>query len=109
MTLLVILLSLLTIVTGQLLLKLALNRHGERTGRPVAWIFTASIFSMAISFFLSLGLLQKLELSYLFPFQGLNVIITVAGSVLFLKEKLSPTLIAGVILITAGVILVSAS
>lgn len=109
MTLFLILLSIVTIVAGQLLLKLALNRHGEGTGRPVAWIFTASIFSMAVSFFLSLGLLQKLELSYLFPFNGLNVIITVAGSVLFLKEKLSPTLVVGVVLITAGVILVSAS
>jgi len=54
-------------------------------------------------------LLQKLDLSYLFPFQGLSVIIIAFSSVVFLKERLSGTLIVGVVLITAGVILVSAS
>lgn len=109
MTFLLILVSLVSFVAGQVLLKMALNRHGDGTGRPVAAIFAASIFSMAVSFFVSLGLLQVLDLSYLFPFQGLNVIITVFSSAVFLKERLSATLIVGVVLITAGVILVSAS
>ena len=106
-----IILSLLTFVGGQLLLKVAMNRFaseketGDRTG--AAGHFTASIFSMAVSFFLSLGLLQKLDLSYLFPFQGLSVIIIASASVLFLKERLTFPLIAGTLLITAGVILVS--
>ena len=30
---------------------------------------------MTISFFLTLGLLQRFDLSYLYPFQGLSVII----------------------------------
>jgi len=113
-TIFLILLSLSTFVAGQLLLKMALNRleeagKGDPRRRPVPWIFAASIFTMAISFFLSLGLLQKLDLSYLFPFQGLSVIIIAFSSVVFLKERLSGTLIVGVVLITAGVILVSAS
>jgi drug/metabolite transporter (DMT)-like permease len=109
-----ILLSLLTFVAGQLLLKVALNRlheieKGDPRRRAAPWIFAASIFSMAVSFFLSLGLLQKLDLSYLFPFQGLSVIIIAFSSVFLLKERLTPTLVVGVLLITAGVILVSAS
>ena len=114
MTIFLILVSLLTFVAGQLLLKLALNRQGETPGdgqsrRPFAAIFAASIFSMTVSFFLSLGLLQKLDLSYLVPVQGLSVIILAFSSVVFLKERLSPALVVGVVLITAGVILVSAS
>ena len=112
MTLTLILLSLLTFVAGQLLLKVAINRFDDTekgTGERSAaiGIFVASIFSMAVSFFLSLGLLQKLDLSYLFPFQGLSVIIIASASVVFLKEKLSLPLVLGVLLITSGVILVS--
>ena len=114
MTVFLILLSLLTFVAGQILLKLALNRFNEFSPRDprrkgAVWIFAASIFSMAVAFFLNLGLLRNLELSYLFPFQGLSVIIIAFSSAYFLKERLSLALVAGVILITAGVILVSSS
>ena len=109
MTFFLILVSLVSFVAGQVLLKMALNRHGDGTRRPIAGLFAASIFSMTVSFFISLGLLQVLDLSYLFPFQGFNVIITVVSSAVFLKERLSATLIVGAALITAGVILVSAS
>ena len=114
MTFFLILISLITFVAGQLLLKLALNKFNElERGDPgrqrAAWVFAASIFSMAVSFFVSLGLLQKLDLSYLFPFQGLSVIIVAFSSALILKERLNAILLTGVLLITAGVILVSSS
>ena len=114
MTAFIILLSLITIVAGQLLLKLAMNelakfQRGDPRRRQAAWIFAGSIFSMTISFFLNLGLLQKLDLSYLFPFQDLSVILVAGCSAFFLKERLSGALITGVLLITAGVILVSSS
>ncbi|MEI9897571.1 MAG: EamA family transporter [Chthoniobacter sp.] len=109
-----IFLSLVTIVAGQLLLKLAMNKleefeKGDPRRRQVGWIFAGSILSMTISFFVSLGLLQKLDLSYLFPFQDLSVILIAFCSAFFLKERLSVTLITGILLITAGVILVSSS
>ena len=114
MTLFLIALSLVTFVAGQLLLKVALNRFEETAPgavrpRGAVWIFASSIFSMAISFFLSLGLLQKLDLSYLFPFQGLSIILIAFSSVLFLKERVTPALVIGVLLITAGGILVSST
>ena len=64
-----IILSMLTFAGGQLLLKVALNRFEEagpapdKRRRVAGWIFAASIFSMTISFFVSLGLLQKMDLS----------------------------------------------
>ena len=114
MTAFLIVLSLVTVVAGQLLLKLALNRlneleKGDPKRRQAVWIFAASILSMTISFFVSLGLLQKLDLSYLFPFQDLSMILIAISSAVFLKERLSPTLIIGILLVTGGVILVSSS
>jgi drug/metabolite transporter (DMT)-like permease len=114
MTALLIFFSIAAFVAGQLLLKRAVNQlealpKGDPGRRGAVVIFAASIFCMAITFFVNMGLLQTLELSYLFPFQGLSVIVVAFGSALFLKEKLSVELVAGVILTTAGVILVSAS
>ena len=113
MTAVLIFVWLVTFVAGQLLLKLALNNFaefekGDPRRRGVS-IFAASIASMALSFFLSIGLLQKLDLSYLSPFQGLTVIIIAFSSAYFLKERLSAALITGMLIITAGVILVSSS
>jgi drug/metabolite transporter (DMT)-like permease len=114
MTALLIFVSVATFVAGQLLLKRAVNQleelpSGDPRRRRAVLIFAASIFSMAITFFVNIGLLQKLELSYLFPFQGLSIIVVAFGSALFLKEKLSVELVTGAILVTAGLILVSAS
>ena len=64
---------------------------------------------MTISFFITLGLLQRFDLSYLYPFQGLSIIIISLIAALILKEKLSWRLMIGVLLITAGVVLVSMS
>jgi uncharacterized membrane protein len=64
---------------------------------------------MTISFFLTLGLLQRFDLSYLYPFQGLSVIFIAVTAAIVLKEKLSLRLIAGTVLISAGVVLVSIS
>ena len=72
-----ILTSLVTFVAGQLFLKRAMEASTKRrrvhgnSGLPRL----AGIFLMTISFFLTLGLLQRFDLSYIYPFQGLSVII----------------------------------
>jgi drug/metabolite transporter (DMT)-like permease len=114
MTALLIILSLVTFVAGQLILKVATTKFDEHhSGDPqrkqVLWIFGASIFSMAISFFVNIGLLQKLDLSYLFPFQGISIILVAFCSAFFLKERVSVELVAGVLLVTVGAVLVGAS
>ena len=114
-TLTLIFVALLTLVAGQLLLKWALNDGDDEDesrrmsrGRR-ALVFASGILAMTISFFVNLGLLQKNDLSLVFPFQGLSVIIVTVGASLFLKERLTLPLVLGALLITVGVMLVAAS
>jgi drug/metabolite transporter (DMT)-like permease len=113
LTLLLIATSLLCFVAGQLLLKASLD--DDSTPEVRGWstrrigLFAAGIFGMTVSFFLNLGLLQRLDLSFLFPFQGLSVIIVTLGACAFLKERLTWPLLVGALLVTAGVVCVSAS
>ena len=114
LTLFLILLALGTLVAGQLLLKWALS-DDETPGTPPptfrrrAWVFAGGIGGMTVSFFVNLGLLQQHDLSFVFPFQGLSVIIVIGCARVFLKERLTLPLIVGALLITVGVMLVSAS
>ena len=106
-----ILTSLVTFVAGQLFLKRAMESTAQTDGTRARFVrlLGSGIFLMTISFFLTLGLLQHLDLSYLYPFQGLSVIIISVMAALVLKEKLTLRLALGALLITAGVILVSMS
>jgi drug/metabolite transporter (DMT)-like permease len=104
-----ILCALLAFVTGQLLFKHAMETSHRGFDRHFAKFFVPGVASMTISFFLTMGLLQRFDLSYVYPFQGLSVIIiSVLGGVI-LKEKLSFQLIIGALLISIGIVLVSLS
>ena len=119
LTLTLIFVALLTLVAGQLLLKWALNEgesddestagRGQMPAPQRALIFAGGIGAMTVSFFVNLGLLQKNDLSLVFPFQGLSVIIVTVGASLFLKERLTLPLVGGALLITVGVMLVAGS
>jgi len=105
-----ILCSLLTFVAGQILFKHAMEKsHQTGFGGQFARFFFPGIASMTVSFFLTLGLLQRFDLSYVYPFQGLSVIIVSLMGGVLLKEKLSVQLIIGALLISIGVALVSFS
>jgi len=111
LSLVLILLALLTFVGGQLILKRAMEStvaHGLRQTRFIS-LLGCGIFLMTISFFLTLGLLQRFDLSYLYPFQGLSVIIISLMAAFLFKEKLTPQLTIGALLISAGLVLVSFS
>jgi uncharacterized membrane protein len=102
--------SLITFVAGQLFFKRAME--GSRSagfGKQFATFFVPGILSMTISFFLTLGLLQRFDLSYIYPFQGLSVIIVSVTAAVLLKEKLTLQLTIGALLISLGVVLVSLS
>ena len=106
-----IVVSLVSFVAAQLILKRAMvatTTTGFRNAQFV-WKVTAGIFLMAISFFLTLGLLQRFDLSYLYPFQGLSVIFITLTAAVVLKEKLNVRLTIGALLISAGIVLVSMS
>lgn len=115
LTLTLIFVALLTLVAGQLLLKWALDDGDDEdetrrmpSGRR-ALVFVSGILAMTVSFFVNLGLLQKNDLSLVFPFQGLSVIIVTVGASVFLEERLTLPLVAGALLITVGVMLVAGS
>jgi uncharacterized membrane protein len=105
-----IVVSLVSFVAAQLILKRAMETTTSnfRTAQFVSKV-TGGVILMTISFFLTLGLLQRFDLSYLYPFQGLSVIFITLMAAVVLKEKLSVRLTIGALLISAGIVLVSLS
>jgi drug/metabolite transporter (DMT)-like permease len=109
-TLTIVLIALLAAVAGQVLLKKAMeSSHGPSgfRSRAVAIPFATGILLMTMQFFLNLGLLQRYDLSFIYPFQGLSVIIITFVAAVTLREKLNLQLILGSVLISVGVVLVS--
>lgn len=106
-----ILFALVTFVAGQIFLKHAMESTSQTEFQKssVAAQLGTGILLMTISFFITLGLLQRFDLSYLYPFQGLSIVMITLIAALVLKEKLTWRLTIGVLLITAGVALVSMS
>jgi uncharacterized membrane protein len=106
-----IVVSLLSFVAAQLILKRAMEfskTNGLRNSRFVS-LAAIGVALMTVSFFLTLGLLQRFDLSYLYPFQGLSVIFITLTAAIVLKEKVSARLTIGTLLISAGIVLVSMS
>ena len=106
-----IVVSLVSFVAAQLILKRAMETTtstGFRNAQFVSKV-TSVVILMTISFFLTLGLLQRFDLSYLYPFQGLSVIFITLMAAVVLKEKLNLRLTIGALLISAGIVLVSLS
>jgi uncharacterized membrane protein len=103
--------SLLTFVAAQLILKRAMEFSATNSMRNAYFVSRVAIgvALMTVSFFLTLGLLQRFDLSYLYPFQGLSVIFIMILAAVVLKEKLSVRLTIGALLITAGIVVVSMS
>ena len=100
-------LTLFSFVAGQLLLKHAME-HDLRSA-DFAKFFGSGLVAMTFSFFVTLGLLRHFDLSYLYPFQGLTVVIITVLAAVILREKMTPRLLFGAALISAGVVLVSLS
>ncbi len=103
--------SQLCLVTGQILMKQAMN---ETNLTPVSWAkftarFVPGVAALSAWFFLWGGLLQRADLSYLFPFEGLSPVLVVLAAALILKERLTPRAWVGIALIGVGVAFVSAS
>jgi drug/metabolite transporter (DMT)-like permease len=100
-----------TTVVGQLLLKRAME--GSRTigfaNLRTLRLFFGGVLSLTISFFLTIGLLEHFDLSFFYPIQGSTVVIITLTAAFFLREKLSPQLIIGTLLISTGIVLVSLS
>ena len=108
--LVIVLVALIAHTAGQIFLKHAMASSHTRAGfrtRACAIPFAIGIGLMATQFFLNLGLLQHYDLSFIYPFQGLGVIIITCTAGITLREKLTFQLVAGSVLISIGVALVS--
>ena len=103
--------ALFAFVTGQLFLKRGMESSAVSGFRDkkVSSFLGCGILSMTINFLITLGLLAHLDLSFVYPFQGLSVIIISAAAAIVLREKLNLRLAIGALLISAGVVLVSMS
>jgi uncharacterized membrane protein len=102
--LLLIILTECLAVTGQILFKKAMGGENLRKN-----ILVTGIAVMGANFFLWKWLLGQFPLSYIYPFDSLNRILLLVAAAIFLKEKMTPTLWAGVGLVCAGVLLVASS
>ena len=96
--------SQLFLVAGQLLLKRGMRVTPVRIGSIAGGIALLSTW-----FFLWLGLLANWDLSRLFPFEGLNPVLVVIGASLFLKERVPLLGWIGILLISAGVAIVTST
>lgn len=110
MTLLALLLVILSescSIAGQILFKVAMGEKWGKSGKSAWPVLLAGVGAMALAFFLWLGLLSRFDLSFLYPFEGMNRIVLLLAAVVFLKEKIGLRLWLGVLLISAGVTVVA--
>ena len=106
-----VLLSQVVVVGGQVLLKRGLNLTHERpvpVGR-VAGRLTAAVALLTLWFLIWMGLLRTLDLSKLYPFEGLSPVLLVLAARFLLQETLTWKTWAGVGLIALGTVLVGVS
>jgi len=104
----VVLLSESCQVAGQIFFKHAMSRASGISMQRIGGLL-AGVAVMTVGFFLWLGLLQRFELSYIYPFEGIQRIVLVAAATFFLKETMTRELWLGVTLIVIGTVLVSSS
>ncbi len=108
------------IVVGQLLLKKSIGAaqggHSAADGSaaPVPWRnvvlkFLLAIACLAVWFFLWLGLMSQLDLSKLFPFEGLNPALLAIAAALVLKERMPLAVWIGMALVCVGIAVVAGS
>jgi len=96
-------------VTGQIFFKHAMSGC-VGSGKPRRSLnLAAGVLAMTVGFFTWLALLQRFNLSYLYPFEGLDNVIVAFGAWLFLRENMTRELWLGMILICFGTMLVSAT
>jgi drug/metabolite transporter (DMT)-like permease len=104
-------LALIAFVTGQLLLKHAMESsatNGFRDATVISFL-GGGIACMTVHFLITLGLLAHLDLSFVYPFQGLSVILISVAAAVILRERLNLRLTIGALLISCGIVLVSMS
>jgi len=109
--LLLLLVSISTGITGQMLLKAGMIRAGSYIGRDfIPWLLTAVLYPQVLAGFLFFGvslitwimILSRVQLSYAYPMLGLSKVMIVFLAFLFFAEPLTWQKLAGSSLVFAG-------
>jgi undecaprenyl phosphate-alpha-L-ara4N flippase subunit ArnE len=104
-----VLISELSNVAGQIFFKRAMSVEGALLVFRRLPGLAAGLAAMTLGFFSYLILLQRFDLSYIYPFESIQRLGLVAAAVVFLKERMTKRLWLGVTLLTVGTVLVSGS
>ncbi len=115
---LAILISVFLAVVGQLLLKTGMLRVGkfslQVSGLVHQYIrillnpfIIVGLFSFLVSMLVWLYVLSRMELSFAYPFVALNYVLILFGSYFLFKETITLVRMIGVVVIIAGVYLIS--
>ena len=116
---LLIFLSVSIAVTGQILLKMGIDRIGASgfgSVRELAGFFSSIIrspmvltglFLYFISSAIWLVVLSTVDLSFAYPFIGITYVLVLILSKFILKEEVNPIRWAGAFIITVGVVIIS--
>ena len=118
MNIILILLSVLLNCAAQLLIRKGMLIEGEvgmqnmlsHVGSMITnvWLWGAML-CYALSIFLWMSVLSKVEVSYAYPFLSVGYVVSAMAGYALFNENLSPIRIAGIIVICIGVILISRS
>ncbi len=116
---LLIFLSISIAVTGQILLKIGIDRigvNGFGSANALISLFSGIIkspmvltglFLYFISAAIWLVILSTVDLSFAYPFIGLSYVLVLILSKFILKEEVNPIRWIGAFIITAGVVIIS--
>jgi len=104
-----VLFSIACSVAGQVFFKHAMASHSKSSASRRKLDLVGGLVAMTVSFFTWLSLLHHFDLSYLYPFEGLDRVLLAFAAWLILNEKVSRDLWIGLILICLGTIFVAGS
>ncbi len=118
MNILLILSSVLLNCSAQLLIRKGMLVAGEMSMISMAhnigalvtnvWLWLAML-CYGVSILLWMSVLSKVEVSFAYPFLSIGYVISAVFGFFFFGESLSPVRIAGIVVICAGVVLISRS
>ena len=119
MNIVLILSSVLLNCSAQLLMRKGMLLNGEVTGMENLWssvphmltnlYLWGAMVCYAISIFVWMVVLSKVEVSYAYPFLSVGYVLSAVAGYLWFAENISPIRIVGIIVICLGVILISRS
>jgi multidrug transporter EmrE-like cation transporter len=104
-----VLFSIVCSVVGQIFFKYAMADYSKSSSSRRRRYLAGGVLAMTVSFFTWLALLRQFDLSYLYPFEGFDIVLLAFAAWLILKEKISRDLWIGLVLICLGTVFVAGS